>query len=94
MVDTSEEWWTAFLLCDSSFPGGTLAHSQGLESAMMHDYVDGENINNFIKYAVLALEQASYLLKVAVDMCDMVIFQSVGKVSLVSLSAHGVVHCQ
>lgn len=63
MNDSSEEWWTAFLLCDSSFPGGTLAHSQGLESSMMHDYVDGGNINNFIKYALLVLEQVSYFAK-------------------------------
>ena len=39
-VETGEALWIALQICDSGFPGGSFAHSLGLESALYHKLVN------------------------------------------------------
>jgi urease accessory protein len=62
MVSREEEFWLAMHITDSAFPGGALANSQGLESAVYHGLVcksDKESMKSFIN---LTLEQAKSLM--------------------------------
>jgi len=56
-----DEVWLALQLCDSSFPGGTLANSQGLESALHHNLVHIHDTESLTKFAHLCLEQVSMM---------------------------------
>ena len=59
MVVSEEEFWLAMHITDSAFPGGALANSQGLESAVYHGLVcknDRDSLKSFIN---LTLEQVS-----------------------------------
>lgn len=49
--------WEAFHLCDSLFPGGTLAQSQGLESALLNSYIKTKDISQFVEFCTMVLEQ-------------------------------------
>lgn len=62
----SQELWIALLMCDASFPGGSLANSQGLESAVLHGVVVKNNLDTLLAYIDIALEQAtiSYILTI------------------------------
>lgn len=51
------ETWIALLLGDASFPGGSLANSQGLESAVLHDVVRKNGIDTLQVYIDLSIEQ-------------------------------------
>jgi urease accessory protein UreF len=53
----NEEMWIALQLCDSSFPGGALANSNGLESAFHHGFVFKNDVNSLKMYINLVLEQ-------------------------------------
>jgi urease accessory protein UreF len=57
MDSSSSDWWVALLLSDSVFPGGTLANSQGLESAVMHGVVSKDHLEQLLSFIRLALEQ-------------------------------------
>lgn len=62
MVVSEEEFWLAMHITDSAFPGGALANSQGLESAVYHGLVcknDRDSLKSFIN---LTLEQAKSLM--------------------------------
>lgn len=50
--------WVAFHLCDSTFPGGTLGNSQGLESCLQHHMLEINNPSSLKSFTRLALEQA------------------------------------
>ena len=47
--------WIAFQICDSGFPGGSFAHSFGLESSFNHGFVAG--VKELKSFVVLCLEQ-------------------------------------
>eukprot|EP01036_Dinobryon_divergens_P029536 gene29536-38651_t len=51
------EFWLALHICDSSFPGGTLANSQGLESAVLHNAVKKNDTSSLMSYINLILDQ-------------------------------------
>lgn len=57
-VESVDEMWIAFQICDSSFPGGSFAHSLGLESALQHRLVDGSS-SSLDSFVSMALEQAN-----------------------------------
>ncbi len=54
---SSSELLLAFQLCDSAFPGGSLANSQGLESALQHGFVDKNSVDSLNKYLLMSMEQ-------------------------------------
>ena len=48
------------MLCDSSFPGGSLGHSLGLESAIKNGFISTrENDNSLKQYIRLVIDQVS-----------------------------------
>lgn len=56
----ANELWTALMLCDSSFPGGSLGHSLGLESAIKNGFISTrENDNSLKQYIRLVIDQVS-----------------------------------
>ena len=59
----SKEFWLAMHITDSAFPGGALANSQGLESAIHHGLVQKNDIDSLKTFINLTLEQVGvYLL--------------------------------
>jgi urease accessory protein len=57
-VETVDEMWIALQVCDSSFPGGSFAHSLGLESALQHKLVNSTS-SSLDSFVSIALEQAN-----------------------------------
>jgi urease accessory protein UreF len=57
-VETVDEMWIALQICDSSFPGGSFAHSLGLESALQHKLVHSTS-SSLDSFVSMALEQAN-----------------------------------
>ena len=57
-AEYDEELWIALQICDSGFPGGSFAHSVGLESALHHRFVT-EEVGTLDSFVLLTLEQAS-----------------------------------
>lgn len=57
-TEYGEELWKALQICDSSFPGGSFAHSFGLESALNHRFVT-EEVGTLDSFVLLTLEQAN-----------------------------------
>ena len=57
-VGTVDELWIALQICDSSFPGGSFAHSLGLESALQHKLVNSisSSLDSFVS---MTLEQVN-----------------------------------
>lgn len=56
------ELWLAMQLADTSFPGGTLGHSQGVESALYFHLIQlkqGSSPATFQRYVQLSLQQVS-----------------------------------
>lgn len=53
--------WLTFLLSDSAFPGGALANSQGLESAVLHEAVKRDDNKSLLTLINLSLEQVSFV---------------------------------
>ena len=51
--------WMALQICDSSFPGGALANSNGLESAISHGLVSRNNADTLKSYIMLILDQVN-----------------------------------
>eukprot|EP00981_Chlorochromonas_danica_P014425 scaffold7968_cov240-Ochromonas_danica.AAC.7 len=49
--------WLALQLCDSAFPGGTLANSQGVESAHQHGLIQRGDTTSLTRFLQLSLEQ-------------------------------------
>jgi len=58
---SNDEFWIVTQICDSGFPGGALAHSQGLESALSHGLIsiNDETENELIKFVNLSIIQAN-----------------------------------
>ena len=59
---SNDEFWIVTQICDSGFPGGGLAHSQGLESALSHGLIsinNDETENELIKFVNLSIIQAN-----------------------------------
>ena len=54
---SDNELWISFQLCDSAFPGGCLANSQGLESAVHHGLVERNNSESVMLFLSLSIEQ-------------------------------------
>lgn len=54
------ETYLALLLGDASFPGGALANSQGLESAVLHEVVNKNDIRTLQKYIDISIEQVAF----------------------------------
>ena len=78
------ELWKALQICDSSFPGGSFAHSVGLESALHHRFVT-EEASTLDSFVLLTLEQVNsqlipfvisahdvYFNNTSIDACDAV----------------------
>jgi len=61
MSISNDEFWLITQICDSGFPGGALAHSQGLESALSHGLIsiNDETENELIKFVNLSIIQAN-----------------------------------
>lgn len=61
-----DDLWWALLLSDSAFPGGSLANSHGLESALKHGAVrrDDPDCSSLLRYIDMSLEQVSLAWKV------------------------------
>jgi urease accessory protein UreF len=57
-VESVDEMWIAFQICDSSFPGGSFAHSLGLESALQHKLVNSTS-SSLDSFVSMSLEQAN-----------------------------------
>ena len=57
IVDSEEALWIALQICDSGFPGGSFAHSLGLESALHHKLVTDASCT-LDAFVTLTLEQA------------------------------------
>ena len=57
-TEYGEELWKALQICDSGFPGGSFAHSVGLESALHHRFVTDE-AGTLHSFVLLTLEQAN-----------------------------------
>jgi urease accessory protein len=57
-VETVDEMWIALQVCDSSFPGGSFAHSLGLESALQHKLVNSAS-SSLDSFVSMTLEQAN-----------------------------------
>lgn len=60
MIDIVSSWdelWIAMQLSDSAFPGGTLANSQGLESAFQHKIINSTQRESLMQFFDLQLEQ-------------------------------------
>lgn len=49
--------WLVMQLSDTSFPGGSLANSGGLESALKLGYIEKNNTDSLIRYIDLILQQ-------------------------------------
>ena len=55
--DVEDALWIALQICDSSFPGGSFAHSLGLESALHHNLVSVA-VGTLDLFVFATLEQA------------------------------------
>ena len=64
---TTNELMIALHLCDSAFPGGTLASSQGLESAIQHGFVSRNNSESLWSFIHQSLEQVRYTFETIID---------------------------
>ena len=63
MIDChSDNLYLLMQLSDSSFPGGSLANSNGLESAIQHYVVNRGDLNQLVKFIDMTLEQVSYII--------------------------------
>lgn len=56
------ELFLSLILCDSSFPGGSLANSNGLESAILNNLVIKNDRDSLMKYIDMYIEQVILLL--------------------------------
>ena len=68
---SNKEFWLISQITDSGFPGGALAHSQGLESALFHGFLKSlkdEPEKELLKFVNMSLIQVnSQLIPILLD---------------------------